>query len=109
MFRRLGAMDSTDSHIVRHLPTSWQPTWQPSLFTHLLFQAAVQNTQNVLALQFKSVTEDIATERETYAQSRQGLDTLYIDVQKKLQDESTARQVYIGISNGNSLIVRRAA
>ena len=53
----------------------------------------MQSTQNLFALQFKSVTEDIATERETYAQSRQGLDTLYIDVQKKLQDESTARQV----------------
>ena len=35
------------------------------------------------------MTEDIATEREAYAQSRQGLDSL----QKKLQDESTARQV----------------
>ena len=52
------------------------------------------NTQYLLLLQFKSVTEDIATERETYAQSRQGLDSLYIDVQKKLQDESTARQVH---------------
>ena len=47
----------------------------------------------MLHLQFKSVTEDIATERETYVQSRQGLDTLYIDVQKKLQEESSARQV----------------
>ena len=57
------------------------------VFTH----AQTETEHGCLLVQ--SVTEDIATERETYAQSRQGLDSLYIDVQKKLQEETSARQV----------------
>ena len=36
MFHCLPTMNSSDSPLVRHLLTSWQPTWQPSRFIHVL-------------------------------------------------------------------------
>ena len=42
---------------------------------------------------FQNVNEDIATEREVYEQSRQGLDTMYTESQKKLMEETQAREV----------------
>jgi hypothetical protein len=37
--------------------------------------------------------QDIETERETYKQSRQGLDTLYQNVKQKLDNEMELRSV----------------
>ena len=37
MLPHLHKMDSSESPLVRHLLTSWQPAWQPSLFDLLTF------------------------------------------------------------------------
>ena len=44
---------------------------------------------------FQNVNEDIATEREVYEQSRQGLDSMYTESQKKLMEETQAREVCV--------------
>ena len=41
----------------------------------------------------QSTQDDLDTERETYQSSRTGLDSMYIDTQKKLQEETQMRLV----------------
>ena len=43
----------------------------------------------------QTALDDINTERATYHLSRQGLDTMYQDMQQRLHDESVTRQVCI--------------
>lgn len=46
-----------------------------------------------MEVMLQSAQQDIQTERETYQQSRQGLDVMYQEVKKKLQDETQMRLV----------------
>jgi hypothetical protein len=41
----------------------------------------------------KSVIQDIQVERETFLQSKTGLDQMYIELQKKLMEESIRNKV----------------
>lgn len=41
----------------------------------------------------QSTVDDVVTERETYQTSREGLEQMYSECQKRLKDEIRARQV----------------
>ncbi len=53
-----------------------------------------QNTADMLFLFFIQVTQsDVTVERDTYKQSRQGLDEMYNEARRQLKEECQLRQV----------------